>query len=89
MLALQQYNKAVAIVPSNTVNFDGTTYDATNRARPCDAIYVGGAGTVTVVFADGSTAQFTAVAGGYLFVKAIRVNSTGTGGSLLVALYQV
>jgi hypothetical protein len=85
------YNRAVAITPSNTVNFDGSTYsaNAATKAIPADAIYIGGAGIVVVVFEDGSTANFTAVAGQILPLKCIRVNSTTTTATLMVALYFV
>ncbi len=85
------YNKAIAIAKSDTVNFDGSTYSATaaTKAIPCEAIYVGGAGIVVVVFENGSTCNFTAVAGQILPLKAIRVNSTTTDATLLAALYLV
>lgn len=87
------YNKAVAISTSDTVNFDKSTQTqvvAGNKAIPCDAIYVGGAGTVTPVLESGVTGPtFTCVAGQTLPFKAIRVNATGTAGTLLIALYYV
>ena len=74
------YNKAAAITKSDTVDIaDGIT----------QAIYVGGAGVVVVVFPGGSTASFTCVAGQILPVQAKRVNSTNTTATLMVALYQV
>lgn len=85
------YNKAQAITKSDTVNFDGSTYSATpvTKPIPADAIYVGGAGIVVAVFEDGSTANFTAVAGQILPLKCIRVNSTTTTATLMVALYSL
>jgi hypothetical protein len=85
MIANQQYNKAVAITPSDSVNFiaQGTSDNL------CSAIYVGGAGVVVVVFQDGSTANFTCVAGQILPVRAKRVNSTSTTATLMLALYSV
>ena len=87
----QPYNRAVAITKSDTVNFDGSTYSATaiTKAIPACGIYVGGAGIVVAVFEDGSTAQFTAVAGEILPLRTIRVNSTTTTATLMVALYTV
>lgn len=70
------YNRAKDVTKSDSANFD----------RLCDAIYVGGAGVVVVVFEDASTASFTAVAGQYLYVRAIRVNSTNTTATLMLAL---
>lgn len=87
----QPYNRAVAITKSDTVNYDGTTFNpaSAGKAIPADAIYVGGAGIVVAVFEDGSTAAFTAVAGQILPLKTIRVNSTTTTATLMVALYAV
>lgn len=86
------YNRAIAITKSDTINLDGTTYSANPtggyKPIPCDAIWVGTGGTMTVVFEDGSTAAFTA-ATGIVPVKAIRVNSTGTAAALMLALYYV
>lgn len=90
-MALSQthpYNKGHAITKSDTVNFDGVTYSATGqKSIPCDAIYVGGAGVVVVVWENGSINAFTCVAGQTLPVKAIRVNSTDTTATLMIALY--
>lgn len=87
----QPYNRAVAIAPSDTKNYDGSTYSASaaTKAIPACAIYVGGAGIVVAVFEDGSTAQFTCVAGELLPLKTIRVNNTTTTATLMVALYTV
>jgi hypothetical protein len=90
--AVLPYNKAIAVTKSDTINFDGTT--ATNvtagfKAVPCDALYVGGAGIVVAVFPDNTTQQFTCVAGQILPVKLIRVNSTTTAATLMLALYYV
>lgn len=84
MIANPQYTKAVAITASNTVDFlnQGTADGCTS------AIFVGSAGTVPVVFQDGSVVTFTCVAGQILPVKAKRVN-TGGSASALIALYAV
>lgn len=84
------YTRAIAIAKSDTVNFDGST-DATNPATAivaADAIWVGGAGIVVLVLADHSLVNFTCVAGQLLPVRAIRVNSTNTTATLMVALYE-
>jgi hypothetical protein len=66
-----------------------TKHDSTNIASGVtDAIHVGGAGTMTVVFQDDSTCQFTCAAGDILPVRAKRVNSTGTAATAMSALYQ-
>lgn len=76
------YNKAVLITKSDTVNFPDVD-------GPCEAIFVGGAGIVVVVFENDTTAQFTCVAGQVLEVRAKRVNSTTTSATLMNALYRV
>jgi len=73
------YNSAAAITKSDTVDL----------AKLSDAIYVGGAGVVVVVFPDGSKASFTCVAGQILPVKAKRIDSTNTTATLMIALYVV
>jgi hypothetical protein len=75
------YNHAIPIVPSNTVEIAG---------RPTDAIWVGGAGTVTVVFGEADrTATFTCLAGQLLPLRVRRVNATGTTATLMQALFRV
>lgn len=77
------FRKASAVTPSDSVNLapQGTSDGLTS------ALYVAAAGTVTVVFQDDSTCQFTAVAGSILPVAVKRVNSTGTAATGIVALY--
>lgn len=89
--AQNAYNKAIAITPSNSVNFDGSTTAAGAQptAMTFDAIYVGGAGVVALVLQDGSVVNFTAVAGGFIFVRGIRVNLTNTTATLMVALQSI
>lgn len=77
-MEITPFNKSDPITKSDTVNF---------TSGPCDAIYVGGAGTVTVVWVNDRTEQFTCVAGQILPVRAKRVQSTGTAATLMVALY--
>jgi hypothetical protein len=78
-MALETYNFAFAATKSDTVNI---------RQGLTGAIQCGEAGTVTVVFQDDTTAVFTVAAGNILPVKVKRINSTGTAGTLFVALYQ-
>lgn len=75
----QPVNRAEAITKSDTVNIPGGV---------CDAIYCGTAGTVTVVFENDLTAQFTVAIGTILPVAAKRVDLTGSSATLLVAMYQ-
>lgn len=82
------YNRGVTITPSDTVNVDGTTGTGT-KPIPCDAIYVGVAGVVAVVLESGIAVPFTVAAGYVLPVRCIRINSTNTTASGLIALYEV
>lgn len=70
-------SKSQSITASDSVNFPHYTRQ----------IYVGGAGVVNVVYPDGATQVFTVPAGGTLQVKAIRVNSTSTTATLMVAQF--
>jgi hypothetical protein len=87
-----EYNKSllavldsgIAITPHDTNNIVPPSGDA---SRPTRGLFVGGAGTVTMVMADGSVVQITAIAGQYLPVAIKRVNATGTAATLLVAFY--
>lgn len=88
----QGYNIGRAITKSDTVNFDGSvSVSGGNTAgiavHPCDAIYVGTAGTIAVVWQDGTVSETTAPSGALLPFAAIRVNSTNTAAAGLVALY--
>ena len=74
------YNLARVITTSDTVNLPG---------GPPGAVFVGGGGTVTAVWADGTTTSFTAPVGVTLPIRPVRINATGTAATLLVALYQV
>jgi hypothetical protein len=73
------YNQGVAITTSDTVDL----------AKPTDGLWVGGAGIVVAVFENGTTANFTCLAGAYLPLKVKRVNATTTTATLIVALYTV
>lgn len=90
-MQIQPYNRAVAITPSNTVNYDGTTYSATaaGKAIPAEAIYVGGSGVVAAVSENGDVNNYTANAGEILPIKTIRVNSANTTATLMNALYTI
>jgi hypothetical protein len=69
---------AAAVTPSDST-------DLTNVTR---AIYVGGAGALTVVMADGTTIAFAAVpAGTTIPIRASRVKATGTAATSIVALW--
>jgi hypothetical protein len=82
-MVIEPYNKAVAITPSDTV-------DIYPDARLVAAIYVGGAGNVTVRLQDDTTVLFTAPpVGSILPVACKRVMATGTTATAMVALSRV
>lgn len=69
---------AVAVTPSDTVNLGRTTR----------ALYVGGEGNISLTFEEGQTVTFTGVAAGSLLpVQVMRVNSTSTTATSIVALF--
>lgn len=68
--------EATAVVPSNSVNL----------SDPCDCLYIGVAGDVSVLTIGGSTAVFKSVAVGYLMQACKRVNLTGTTASDILAV---
>lgn len=83
-MVIEPYNHAVTATKSDTANLPVNI-----KGGLCDAIYVGGAGVVAVVFQDDSVVNFTCVAGQVLAVKAKRINSTNTTATLTNALYIV
>lgn len=67
-----------AVTPSDSVNF----------SEPCRALYIGGAGAVVAVDTSGTAITFNgALAGTVLPIQAIRVNSTNTTATNIVALF--
>jgi hypothetical protein len=77
---LQNLNKFVAVVRSDTVNF----------AVVPDAIYVGVGGNIVGVMPDDTTITFLgALTGTILPFKLKRINLTNTTATDLVACYQV
>jgi hypothetical protein len=65
------------ITPSNTVD----------AKRPFDALYIGGAGDVTLVAMSGETVLYPSVpAGTQLQAAGTRVNSTGTTATLITGM---
>ncbi len=82
MLTLQTFNYGMTLTKSDTV--DSPQYGD----RYPDAIWIGEAGIVVIVFADGRVVPFTCAAGTLLPVRAKRINSTTTAGTLFVGLWQ-
>lgn len=70
--------KAVAVTPNDSTNISTTV-----------ALYIGTAGTLKVTCADSDSTDctFAAVSAGILPLKVIRVWSTGTSATNIVALY--
>ena len=83
---LQNFNYAKTVTKSDTVNMP--TFPASDGRYP-DAIWAGEAGVVVLVFPDESVIPFTVAAGSLLPVRAKRINSTNTAGTLFVGLWQV
>ena len=84
MITPQPYNRAIAIVKSDTVNLD-----LVNGTKMV-AIYVGGAGNIVLAYADGSTVTLTGCLAGTIYpVTCDRVNSTSTTATAMVGLYRV
>lgn len=73
----------VSVTPSDTVSItlpSGQTFTK--------GLYVGGAGNISVLMADGSSATFTSVAAGSLLPLSVkRVNSTSTTATSMIAVY--
>jgi len=64
-----------------------TPHDSTNFAREMEGLYVGVTGDVVVVLPSGTAITFVGVpAGTILPVRCIRVNSTSTTATSIVAL---
>jgi len=70
---------AAAISPDNGVDI---------ATAPCRALYIGGAGNVSVVMAGGATVTFAGVSAGTILpIRVDRVRSTDTTATSIVALY--
>lgn len=68
-----------AVTPNDSTDFTLGT---------CRALYVGGAGDVSIVDLGGETVVFVgALAGSVLPIQTARVNATGTTATNIVALY--
>ncbi|MGB1216030.1 MAG: spike base protein, RCAP_Rcc01079 family [Pikeienuella sp.] len=69
--------RIAAITPSDTVSIEPFPV----------ALFIGGAGDIVVEAVDGGSASFTVPAGYMLYVQAVKVLSTGTTATNIVALY--
>jgi len=74
------YQKGVAVTPA-----DGADVVS---GKISGGLWVGGAGTLSVVMADGTTLNIAAVpAGAFLPLQVSRVRSTGTSATSILFLY--
>lgn len=65
-----------------------TPSDTTLQTVPFRALWIGGAGNVSIQMADGTAVLFSGVAAGYMLpVGGVRVNATSTTATLIVAVY--
>lgn len=76
------YQGGVTVTPSDTVNItfpSGTQYSK--------GIFIGVAGDVTALMADGTTLTFKAMTAGEHRMSVKRINSTSTTATNILALY--
>ena len=83
---LQAY-RAAAVTPSNTADIPSVSTQDGSGNNGC-VLYVGGAGNLKVTTAGGDDVTFTGVlAGSFIPVQVVRVWSTGTSATSIVALW--
>lgn len=79
-----QAGRAAAVTPSDTVNIPAITGGSNNGC----VLYVGGAGNLKVLTVGGDEVTLTAVpVGTFVPVQVLRVFSTGTTATNIVALW--
>ena len=65
-----------------------TPHASTNLGQVSRGIYVGGAGNVAAVMANGAVLVFSAVPAGTLLpIRCVRINAVNTTATLMLALY--
>jgi len=64
-----------------------TPHDSNELSYVTRALYIGGAGTITVTMYGGGNVAFEVVAGAILPIRVTKVLSTGTDATLIVALW--
>lgn len=72
----------VAVTPNDTTPI---AFAAPNAGKPFRALFIGAAGTITVVSLTGVAVQYTVGAGARLDIAGTIVKSTGTTASGIVA----
>lgn len=79
-----QAGRAAAVTPSNTVNIPAVTGGTNNGC----VLYIGGTGNLKVLTIGGDEVTFVGVPGGsFIPVNVLRVFSTGTTATSIVALW--
>ena len=70
---------AVAVTPNDSTDLD---------PGPCRALYIGGSGDVSIDIAENTAVVFVGLSAGQILpVQAVRVRSTSTTATNIVALY--
>ncbi|NBX51210.1 hypothetical protein EBT25_15100 [bacterium] len=83
---LQAY-RAAAVTPSNSTDIPSVSTQDGSGNNGC-VLYVGGAGNLKVTTAGGDEVTFTGVlAGSFIPVQVVKVWSTGTSATSIVALW--
>ena len=83
-----QASRAAAVTPSDTANIPSVSGPAGETVNNGCTLYVGGLGDVRVLTAGGDDVVFSAVpAGTFVPVNVVRVFSTNTTATNLVALW--
>lgn len=83
-----QASRAAAVTPSDTANIPSVSGPAGETVNNGCVLYVGGLGDVRVLTAGGDDVVFSAVpAGTFVPVNVVRVFSTNTTATNLVALW--
>jgi hypothetical protein len=79
-----QANRAVAVTPSNTANIS----DSTEAAKSGVVLYIGTGGDLKVLTSGGDEVTFINIQdGSFLPVQVLRVFTTGTTATNIVALW--
>lgn len=82
-----QVERAAVVTPSDTVDIPYVGGDTYTNKWPC-VLYIGGAGNIRVLTAGGDDVTFNGVvAGTFLPVQVVRVFSTGTTATNIVATW--
>ena len=82
-----QVSNASVVVPSDTLDIPSLSTSPEQRNNGC-VLYVGGTGDIRVLTAGGNDVKFASIATGtFMPVQVLRVYSTGTTATNIVALW--